>query len=82
MSLWAKKNDKDRQFLWLPLMVHLQDTMDVADFLWNHWLSIGQREWIVYQINNGNDILAERLVRFLAGIHDIGKATPAFQLRM
>lgn len=79
MSLWAKKSDKDGQFSWLPLMVHLQDTMDVADFLWNHWLSIGQREWIISQIQNGNDILAERLVRFLTGIHDIGKATPAFQ---
>ena len=78
-SLWAKKSDHSGELKWLPLIVHLQDTMNVAGFLWNHWISSGQREGIVSQIQNGNETLAERLVIFLAGIHDVGKATPAFQ---
>jgi CRISPR-associated endonuclease/helicase Cas3 len=78
-SLWAKKGEKDAELTWLPLIVHLQDTMNVSDFLWNHWLSSGQRDGIIAQMQNGNEDLAERLVVFLGGIHDIGKATPAFQ---
>jgi CRISPR-associated endonuclease/helicase Cas3 len=78
-SLWAKKSTQSGEPKWLPLMTHLQDTMNVAEFLWNHWLSSGQREGIVSQIQNGNEVLAERLIMFLAGVHDIGKATPAFQ---
>ncbi len=78
-SLWAKKSAQSGDLKWLPLMIHLQDTMNVAEFLWNHWLSSGQREGIIAQIQNGNEVLAERLVMFLAGVHDIGKATPAFQ---
>ncbi|MCH4071740.1 CRISPR-associated helicase Cas3' [Pseudoramibacter sp.] len=78
-ALWAKKNDCSGTFSWLPLMVHLQDTMQVAGFLWNHWMSQGQRDGIISQIKNGNEELAENLVQFLGGIHDIGKATPVFQ---
>lgn len=80
-SLWAKKGCENGEFRWLPLMIHLQDTMGVADFLWNHWISNGQRSWIVSQIQNGNEAMAECLVRFLGGVHDIGKATPAFQMQ-
>jgi len=77
--LWAKKNDQNGIFSWLPLIVHLQDTMNVAVFLWNHWISEGQRNDIVSQMEDGDEELAEDLVQFLGGIHDIGKATPAFQ---
>lgn len=78
-ALWAKKNDCSGTFSWLPLTVHLQDTMQVVGFLWNHWMSQGQRDGIISQIKNGNEELAENLVQFLGGIHDIGKATPVFQ---
>ncbi|MGI5990280.1 MAG: CRISPR-associated helicase Cas3' [Lachnospiraceae bacterium] len=78
-SLWAKKDNSRGKLFWLPLMIHLQDTMNVAGFLWNHWLSSGQRDGIISQIQNGNETIAERLVLFLGGVHDIGKATPAFQ---
>lgn len=80
-SLWAKKYSQDGRYRWLPLMVHLQDTMSAADFLWNHWMSSGQRRGIASQMQNGDESLAEKLVIFLAGIHDIGKATPAFQAK-
>ena len=78
-ALWAKKNDNDGRFTWTPLLVHLQDTMYAADFLWNHWLTEGQRTGIASQMTDGDEETAEHLVKFLGGIHDIGKATPAFQ---
>ncbi|MCH4039038.1 MAG: CRISPR-associated helicase Cas3' [Lachnospiraceae bacterium] len=78
-ALWAKKSDETGTFRWLPLIVHLQDTMNVAVFLWNHWMSQGQRNDIVSQMENGDEELAGNLVQFLGGIHDIGKATPVFQ---
>ncbi len=77
--LWAKKSDSNEDNKWLPLLVHLKDTMNVAGWLWNHWISEGQRAYIISQMNGSNGILAENLVRFLGGIHDIGKATPVFQ---
>lgn len=77
-SLWAKKNGENGQ-RWLPLHVHLQDTMNVAGYLWNHWLAQGQRDAVVAQMDSGDEETGERLARFLGGVHDIGKATPAFQ---
>ncbi len=31
-NFWAKKREEKGQFLWLPLMQHLEDTKNVADF--------------------------------------------------
>ena len=80
-TLWAKKTEKDGQFFWLPLTQHLKDTMQVAGWLWNHWLSPGQRSWLTAGMQPADDLLAERLVCFLGAIHEIGKATPAFQIQ-
>ena len=41
--LWAKKKDNAGKFWWLPLSMHLQDTMAVMRFLWQHWLSTGTK---------------------------------------
>lgn len=86
-ALWAKKSEKQGVYYWLPLMVHLTDTMNVAGWLFEHWLSEGQREYI---LNNNDGVMGNEktridpdtalsLVRFLGGIHDLGKATPVFQ---
>ena len=80
-ALWAKKDDQEGQLKWLPLIVHLKDTMEVSGWLWNHWLSDGQRVYLVNQMEPRNPELSEKAVRFLGGVHDIGKATPAFQTR-
>ena len=77
--LWAKKDDKGGKLKWLPLLVHLEDTMNVADFLWNHWLPEGQKNDILSGIEPSNETICENLVCFLGAAHDIGKATPAFQ---
>ncbi len=79
-NLWGKKKEKDGQYCWLPLEQHLLDTSNIMIQLWNHWLSEGQREFILNSISDteGDGV---RLVSFLGLIHDLGKATPSFSLR-
>ena len=81
LSLGEKK-EQSGQFFWLPLTLHLKDTMGVMKFLWHHWVSEGQREIISRTLSDTGEVamdIARRLACFLAGIHDFGKCTPAFQ---
>ena len=80
-ALWAKKGETQGQYYWLPLKTHLMDTMMVADWLWNHWLCEGQRRYLIGQMKPSNEDNAQQVIRFLGAIHDIGKATPAFQIQ-
>ena len=77
-SLWAKKNEVGGQYYWLPLMQHLEDTCNVIDRLWEHWLSTGQKQFIMSSIGEKDEEIAKKLIIFLGASHDIGKATPAF----
>lgn len=83
--LWGKKIDDEKVFKWLPLRQHLLDTMNVSGLLWEHWLSSGQRSLVEDSLKvNGKAVsenTAKSLVMFLGAIHDLGKATPAFQLK-
>ena len=85
--LWAKKDENNGRYLWLPLTVHLEDTMNVYKWLFANWLSESQRELCIQGLigcGNREDVtidLACNLAAFLGGIHDIGKATPAFQTK-
>lgn len=76
LALWAKKRTEDGEQLWLPLIAHLVDTQNTINWLFNHWLSEGQRQ-LLSQNLSGEEI--QRLVKFVGFTHDIGKATPAFQ---
>ena len=76
--LWAKKSDKDGIFQWLPLKEHLIDVIEVIRLLWEHWLSENQRQIIINSLSKPNSEVAKNLIGFLAGTHDIGKATPVF----
>lgn len=92
MCIWAKKREANGQFFWLPLKQHLEDTANVIEHLWDCWLSKGQRDFISAGITSksqnsldgeeqqqkNNAKTAKKLAIFLAAIHDIGKATPAF----
>ena len=49
-SLWAKKSDTGGTFSWLPLLVHLEDTMNISGWLWSHWITDGQRQMIIDQM--------------------------------
>lgn len=86
-SLWAKKEERNARYLWLPLTVHLEDTMNVSRWLFANWLSESQRELCSQGLKGCGNIkdvtidLACDLAAFLGGIHDIGKATPAFQTK-
>lgn len=78
---WAKKKEENEQLLWLPLTQHLKDTSDIAGLLWEHWLGEGQKKLIMdsLETDHETDNLGKRTIQFLAAVHDIGKATPAFQ---
>lgn len=80
-SLWGKKSDFSGTLRWLSLRQHLKDSKDIAGLLWEHWLSEGQKK--IIQEGSQLEALEEckSLVQFLAAIHDIGKATPAFQYK-
>ncbi len=66
---------------WLPLWQHLDDTSDVAGLLWDHWLAPSARR-LISQALPGGDADGRRLVTWLAGTHDVGKATPAFAIQV
>ncbi|MBQ1121906.1 type I-E CRISPR-associated protein Cse1/CasA [Streptomyces sp. B15] len=72
---WAK-HDRTTEG-WLPLWRHMADSMAVAGELWERWVPRSVREVVAEPLpGGGGDAL--RLVRFLGGVHDTGKATPAF----
>ena len=75
-ALWAKKEEKDGLIYWLPLTVHLEDTGRIMGLLWEHWLSEGQKRTVADDTDLGKQIAI-----FIGAIHDIGKASPAFQLK-
>lgn len=89
-SLWAKKNrNASGMCEWLPLSVHLNDTMEVCRLIWEHWLSAGVKEFMINSIKTNVEVSnfddrekpARSLCKFLGAVHDIGKATPYFQLK-
>ncbi|MBM9624676.1 type I-E CRISPR-associated protein Cse1/CasA (plasmid) [Streptomyces zhihengii] len=74
-SVWAKHARGDEG--WLPLWRHLADSGAVAGLLWERWLPESVKR-VVREGLPGGEEEAERLVRFLAASHDIGKCSPAF----
>jgi CRISPR-associated endonuclease/helicase Cas3 len=86
-SLWAKKSSKGEGELWLPLYMHMYDAFGVARSLWEYWLPEKTKQIIAEGISVNCDFtqampideLSKNLYVFLAGIHDLGKATPVFQ---
>jgi len=75
--LWAKYNSDDD--LWQPIILHMLDVAAVAGFLWEHNLDDGLRKRLESSFP-ANDL--KSLIMFLAGAHDIGKASPGFQKKV
>ncbi|WP_432246676.1 CRISPR-associated endonuclease Cas3'' [Streptomyces sanyensis] len=73
--VWAK-HDRDDDG-WLPLWRHMADSAAVAGVLWDQWLPARVREFVSAPLPEGERD-GRRLVVWLAGVHDIGKVTPAF----
>lgn len=79
--LWAKTSREEQGgFLagWLPLSAHLDDSGGVAGQLWDEWCPQGLKAHLAAGFPGGESGFRALLV-FLAGSHDVGKATPAFQ---
>ena len=71
------KTDAEDETLWLPLVVHLQDTAAVMEYLLWHWLPDDYYDEL--------ELTQEKLCKIAiaaALLHDIGKATPMFQRKI
>ncbi|WP_249416517.1 CRISPR-associated helicase Cas3' [Streptomyces sp. TS71-3] len=55
----------------------MEDSAAVAGLLWDHWLPVRVRRVVAEALPQGESD-ARALAVWLAGVHDIGKATPAF----
>lgn len=73
--IWGKKQGESQ--LWLPLIIHLEDCIDVAERLWENWLSDGIKNKIADSL--GSQEIAKQLLVFFAATHDLGKVTVIFQ---
>jgi CRISPR-associated endonuclease/helicase Cas3 len=62
------------------LLGHMMDTAQVAGVLWDEHIAESVKH-LVRGITGGSDGTARQLVRFLAGVHDLGKSSPAFQIK-
>src|SRR5206468_2239011 len=60
-----------------PLLCHMIDVALVAEAIWREVLSPAARGRIAAALGVG-EVAAQRWVGFWAGLHDIGKASPAF----
>lgn len=74
-DFWAKTGKGDE---WLSLDRHLDDVAAVADRIWAVALTPRQRAWFASSCRVDEATMRAWWV-FLAGIHDVGKASPAFQ---
>ena len=61
-----------------PLVCHLVDSAATATALWDGYVSAATRGWLADQVAAGDPDLARAWLATAAGLHDIGKATPAF----
>ena len=79
-AFWAKKQDNAGKFQWLSLAQHWKIPGKLRA-VWMHWLCEGQRRCVIASLSQPDEDIAANLVGFLGAIHDIGKATPAFQIK-
>jgi CRISPR-associated endonuclease/helicase Cas3 len=77
-SLWAKSPDERGD--WLPLAQHLLDTRGVVTELMDTWIPARVVSEMARSSGVTPDVMRV-IVQFLAGTHDIGKATPAFAVK-
>ena len=80
--LWAKREPKGKPKAettqYHLLIYHLLDVAAVACRMWDDVLSAGQKAWLEETLGLDSGAARQQLA-LLAGLHDIGKATPGFQ---
>lgn len=88
-KLWGKLAN-DGQGKYLPLFIHLNDVAEVGKMVVEIWLPKRSKKTIICGISKYPDwvvdeadkeIYARKVITFLAAAHDIGKASPAFQIK-
>ncbi|WP_094665004.1 CRISPR-associated helicase/endonuclease Cas3 [Bifidobacterium tissieri] len=80
LSFWAKtvfRDTTDERYL--QLWQHMEDTGEIALKVWDEFVADDVRRLIAMDV--GDDQSAKRLYQFVAAIHDIGKASPAFVVK-
>lgn len=74
-TAWGKHDRATEE--WLPLWRHMADSAAVAGRLWDAWVPESVKALVAEALPEGAAD-ARRLAVYLACVHDIGKATPAF----
>ncbi|MBT1164310.1 CRISPR-associated helicase Cas3' [Bifidobacterium felsineum] len=81
LSIWAKSVYLDPcDDHYLQLWQHLEDAGEVASRVWDEFVADDIRRLIGKDV--GSEQAAGLLYRFIAAIHDIGKASPAFVVQV
>lgn len=73
-AIWGKSGQGGLE--WMPLWRHLADSAAVAGLLWDEWLPASVRS--VIRAGRLSEEEGRTILIWLAGSHDLGKATPAF----
>ena len=82
LACWAKRGRENGSISYHPLICHVVDVAMVAQSMWLSAFSPGQRRRLTKSLGFSEDQdAAGRWCAFLAGLHDLGKASPAFQCR-
>ena len=86
-SVWAKFGYDPESRHWLPLWLHLLDAAAVAEHLARTWLTPTAGDLIEREFASSTSGLAPAdefrlLASWIAGVHDIGKCTPAFSVQV
>ncbi|MBI3654270.1 MAG: CRISPR-associated helicase Cas3' [Acidobacteria bacterium] len=78
---WAKtSHDKENQNAYHPLLCHLIDVAAVTLTMWDEVLSSALKNRITKAFGLDEET-TKKLVAWIAGLHDLGKASPPFALR-
>lgn len=77
--LWAKA--KKAESSWHSLTSHMIDTLFVTQQLWTQWLTEATKQWLEEPFIDG-PVEAYCFFSWIAALHDIGKASPAFQTQV
>lgn len=78
LSCWAKLGRDGED--WMPLPRHLEDATHVAGLLWDAFVPVAVRRELASACELSDDE-TRAVYRFLAGVHDIGKASPRFAVQ-
>ena len=86
-SVWAKFGYDPESDHWLPLWLHLLDAAALAEHLAGGWLAPTTRDLIERELADSASDLSPTeelclLASWIAGVHDIGKCTPAFSCQV